>query len=126
MLKIKTLQQRFVVSMLLPVALLLCVMGAVGFVYGRNAIITQWEEAAILRLRLAAHHVDLRLARPKERVNLYLKLMENDQRPPAGGIDILKELADQPGGDGGLPQRSARVRRGRPGIPMGPAAAWAG
>ncbi len=97
MLKIKTLQQRFVVSMLLPVALLLCVMGAVGFVYGRNAIITQWEEAAILRLRLAAHHVDLRLARPKERVNLYLKLMENDQRPPAGGIDILKELADHPG-----------------------------
>ena len=97
MLKIKTLQQRFVVLMLVPVALLLCIMGAVGFVYGRNAIIAQWEEAAILKLRLAAHHVDMRLARPKEEVNLYLKVMENDQRPMAGGIDILKELADSPG-----------------------------
>ncbi len=97
MLKIQTLQQRFVVYMLLPVAFLLCIMGAVGFLYARNAILKQWEEAAILKLQRAAHHVDMRLERPKEWVDLYLKLMEDDQRPMAGGIDILRELADSPG-----------------------------
>lgn len=97
MLKIKTLQQRFVVYMLVPVAILLFVMGIIGFVYARNAILTQWEEAAILKLQRTAHHVDMRLARPKEWVNLYLKLMEDYQRPMAGGIDILKELENSEG-----------------------------
>lgn len=97
MLKIKTLQQRFVVYMLVPVAILLFVMGIIGFVYARNAILTQWEEAAILKLQRTAHHVDMRLARPKEWVNLYLKLMEDYQRPMSGGIDILKELENSEG-----------------------------
>jgi sigma-B regulation protein RsbU (phosphoserine phosphatase) len=95
--KIKSLQQRFVVFMLVPVALLLCVMGTVGFVYGRNAIIAQWEEAALLKLQRAAHHVDMRLAHPKEWVNLYLKLMEDGQGPMADAVDILKELEDSEG-----------------------------
>jgi sigma-B regulation protein RsbU (phosphoserine phosphatase) len=95
--KIKTLQQRFVVYMLVPVALLLWVMGTVGFFYARNAILSQWEEAAILKLQRAAHHVDMRLARPKEWVNLYLKLMEDHQRPMDGEIDILKELENSEG-----------------------------
>jgi len=95
--RIKTLQQRFVIYMLAPVALLLCVMGAVGFVYARNAIITQWEEAAILKLQRAAHHVDMRLAQPKQWVNLYVKLLEDDQRPMSSSIDILKELEHHPG-----------------------------
>ena len=97
MIKIKSLQQRFVVFMLVPVALLLCVMGTVGFVYGRNAIIAQWEEAALLKLQRAAHHVDMRLAHPKEWVNLYLKLMEDGQGPMADAVDILKELEDSEG-----------------------------
>jgi sigma-B regulation protein RsbU (phosphoserine phosphatase) len=97
MFHIKTLRQRFVVYMLLPVALLLWGMGVIGFVYARNAIFTQWEEAAILKLQRLAHHVDMRLAQPKEWVSLYLKLMENNQHPMAGGIDILKELENREG-----------------------------
>jgi len=97
MLKIKTLQQRFVIYMLAPVALLLCAMGAVGFVYARNAILAQWEEAAILKLQRAAHHVDMRLARPKEWVRLYLKFVEEYRHPMSGNADILTELAHSDG-----------------------------
>jgi sigma-B regulation protein RsbU (phosphoserine phosphatase) len=72
MFKTKTLQQRFVVYMLLPVAALLAMMGAIGFFYARSELIRQWEEAATLKLQRVAHHVDMRLARPKEWVKLYL------------------------------------------------------
>lgn len=97
MLKIKTLQQRFVVYMLAPVALLMCVMGAAGFVYARNAILTQWEEAAVLKLQRAAHHVDMRLARPKEWVSLYLKLVEEHRHAMSRRLDILKEFENSEG-----------------------------
>ena len=69
MFPIKTLQQRFVVYMLLPVALLLAIMGAIGFLYARNTLIQQWEEAAALKLQRAAHHVDMRLTRPRNGSN---------------------------------------------------------
>ena len=49
--RIKTLQQRFMVFMVLPVALLLFATGFVGFFYARDALLEQWEEAAILRLQ---------------------------------------------------------------------------
>jgi sigma-B regulation protein RsbU (phosphoserine phosphatase) len=41
-------------------------MGVVGFIYARNSLLTQWREAAILKLQRAAHDVDMRLSRPKE------------------------------------------------------------
>ena len=97
MLRIKTLQQRFVVYMLIPVALLLCVMGGFGFVYARNAILTQWEEAAILKLQRAAHHVDMRLAEPKEWVSLYLKFVEGHPHPSTTRLDILREMEGNEG-----------------------------
>ena len=90
--KIKTLQQRFVVFMVLPVALLLFATGSVGFFYARDALIEQWEEAAILRLQRAAHHVDMRLARPKEWVDLYLKFLAGARHPMSEGGDMLAEL----------------------------------
>jgi len=97
MFHIKTLRQRFVVYMLLPVAVLLAIMGAIGFFYARNAILTQWEEAVILRLQRFAHHVDMRLAQPKEWVSLYLKFVEGRPHTMAGRLDILKELESREG-----------------------------
>jgi sigma-B regulation protein RsbU (phosphoserine phosphatase) len=75
MIRIRTLQQRFVVYMLLPVALLLAIMGVFGFIYARSTFLVQWEEAAILKLQRAAHHVDMRMARPKEWIRLYAALV---------------------------------------------------
>lgn len=92
MLPVRTLQQRFVVYMLLPVALLLVIMGGIGFVFARRALITQWEEAAVLRLQRAAHHVDMRLARPKTWIDLYLQFVEGHPHALERRQDILKKL----------------------------------
>jgi sigma-B regulation protein RsbU (phosphoserine phosphatase) len=62
----KSLQQRLAIFVLFPVALLLIGMGFVGFIYARNSLISQWREAAILKLQRAAHSVDMRLSRTKE------------------------------------------------------------
>lgn len=92
MLPIKTLQQRFVVYMLLPVAVLLAIMGAIGFLYARNTLIQQWEEAAGLKLQRAAHHVDMRLTRPKEWIKLYLYLVEGHHYSMQRRQEVLEEL----------------------------------
>lgn len=97
MFRIKTLQQRFVVFMLLPVALLLGVMGGMGFVYARNVLLRQWEEAAILKLQLAAHHVDMRLARPKEWVRSFLAFTQGSRHILQMQPQLVKELGGTEG-----------------------------
>ena len=68
--RIRTLQQRMVLLVLLPVGGLLTALGALGFVYVRDVMLEQWREAAVLRLQRAAHHVDMRLERPMRLVEL--------------------------------------------------------
>lgn len=51
MTKPKSLQQCLVLFLLLPVAMLLFGMGVYGFIYARNSLLTQWKEAAILKLQ---------------------------------------------------------------------------
>ncbi|MGD8268090.1 MAG: SpoIIE family protein phosphatase [Desulfobacterales bacterium] len=97
MIKVRTLQQRFVVYMLLPVALLLIIMGSVGFIFARRALIAQWEEAAILKLQRAAHHVDMRLARPKAWIDLYLQFVEGHPHALKNRQDILRKLETHEG-----------------------------
>jgi sigma-B regulation protein RsbU (phosphoserine phosphatase) len=92
MIRIRTLQQRFVVYMLLPVALLLAIMGVFGFMYARSTLIVQWEEAAILKLQRAAHHVDMRMARPKEWIRLYVTLAEGHHNGERIKRQIFNEL----------------------------------
>jgi sigma-B regulation protein RsbU (phosphoserine phosphatase) len=55
----------------LPVAALLIGMGIIGFVYARNSLLTQWREAAVLKLQRAAHDVDMRLSRPLKWLEMY-------------------------------------------------------
>ncbi len=97
MFTVRTLQQRFVVYMLLPVALLLVIMGGIGFVFARSALIAQWEEAAILKLQRAAHHVDMRLARPKTWIDLYLQFVEGHPHALKNRQDILRKLESNEG-----------------------------
>ena len=61
MIRLKSLQQRLMLFLFLPVAALLIGMGILGFVYARNSLLTQWREAAVLKLQRAAHDVDMRL-----------------------------------------------------------------
>jgi sigma-B regulation protein RsbU (phosphoserine phosphatase) len=48
-------------------------MGLVGFIYAKNNLIAQWQEAAVLRLERAARDVDMRLSRLEEWVDMYHK-----------------------------------------------------
>ena len=94
MLKIRSLQQRLVLFLLLPVATLLLGMGIVGFIYARNSLLTQWREAAILKLQRAAHDVDMRLSRPKEWLQMYNDTggEHYDQHTQEWILDQLRQL----------------------------------
>ncbi|UCF83590.1 MAG: hypothetical protein JSV50_20890, partial [Desulfobacteraceae bacterium] len=59
--KIKSLQQRLVLFLLIPVALLLFSMGFFGFLFARKTMLNEWKEASILKLERAAHFIDMRL-----------------------------------------------------------------
>ncbi len=57
----RSLQQRFSLFMFLPVALLLVGMGTASFIYAKDVLLSQWQEAAILKLGRGAHQVDMHL-----------------------------------------------------------------
>ena len=71
MIRIKSLQQRLMLFLFLPVAALLISMGIIGFVYARNSLLKEWREAAMLKLQRAAHEVDMRLSRPLKWLEMY-------------------------------------------------------
>ena len=71
MIRIKSLQQRLMLFLFLPVAALLIGMGMIGFFYARNSLLKEWREAAVLKLQRAAHEVDMRLSRPLKWLEMY-------------------------------------------------------
>ena len=92
MIRPKSLQQRVAIFVLLPVALLLIGMGFVGFIYARNTLLSQWEEAAILKLQRAAHEIDMRLARTKNWIQFFNEesLTQKTSLPYFWAIEQLK------------------------------------
>ncbi|MBN1105446.1 MAG: HAMP domain-containing protein [Deltaproteobacteria bacterium] len=68
---IKSLEQRLALFLLLPVAILLFLTGFLGFLYARNIMLREWREVAVLKLQRAAHHLDMRLGRPIQWVNMF-------------------------------------------------------
>ncbi len=71
MIQPRSLHQRLSFFLILPVALLLIVMGFAGFIYVRNILLSQWREAAILKLQRAAHQIDMRLERTKNWIQIF-------------------------------------------------------
>jgi len=65
----KSLQQRLSLFLILPVALLLIGMGIADFIYARDALLSQWQEAAVLKLQRGARQVDLHLSRIRNRLH---------------------------------------------------------
>jgi adenylate cyclase len=68
---IKSLNQRLALFLLLPVALLLFLTGFVGFIFARDVLLNEWQEASVLKLQRAAHFIDMRLSRPIELINMF-------------------------------------------------------
>ena len=96
MMRLKSLQQRFTLFLLVPVALLLTGMGVVGFIYARDKLLEQWRVVTVLRLQRTAHQVDMRLSRVKEWLQMY---HATAGEPDAGDIQdwIVEQLERQEG-----------------------------
>jgi sigma-B regulation protein RsbU (phosphoserine phosphatase) len=71
MLQPRTLQQRFVLFLLLPVAILLFGIGLAGLFYAGDALLEEYREAAILKLQRLAHDIDMTLREPKRWLEMY-------------------------------------------------------
>jgi len=96
MIKIKSLQQRLALYLILPVAIFLGSTGVLGYIYIRDALLREWQEAAILRLERAAHHLDMRLRTP---IQWMESLAQTGGDPRGEEIQewVLKQLQDQEG-----------------------------
>jgi adenylate cyclase len=70
---IYSLERRFLVLLLLPVALFIIGVGVVGWMYARSVILDQWAEATRLKLEKAAHQITMRLEERLELVRLITK-----------------------------------------------------
>lgn len=120
MFTIKTLQQRLIIFLILPVAVFLVSIGVAGYFYIRGALYGEWQEAAILRLERAAHYMDMRLNEPLHWIQS-LANTGGDRKGTDNQNWILQKLREQPGvdrvtltwqeprPDGGLAPRVAKV-----------------
>jgi len=71
MFRIKSLQLRFTLFMILPVGILLALLGSSAFFYARGLLLSEWREASLLKLQRAAHEVDMRLGRIKDWIAMF-------------------------------------------------------
>ena len=69
--RIQSLQKRLFLFLLVPTCLLLAGVGFGGYLFARNIMLQSWQEAAILKLQRAAHHIDMRLGLPLEWIQLF-------------------------------------------------------
>jgi adenylate cyclase len=96
MLRIKSLQQRLIIFLLLPVAVFILGIGLVGYFYIRDSLFREWQDAAILRMERAAHTMDMLLREPLQWVQAFAKTGGGHQ-----GAEnrrwILKQLQSYPG-----------------------------
>ena len=79
MFRLKSIQQRLAIYMLLPVFLLLIGMGVAGYSYARNSLFSQWREAAILKLQRAAHNVDMKLSLTMEWIRMFQQARQSSE-----------------------------------------------
>ena len=110
MFTIKTLQQRLIIFLVLPVAVFLFSIGVAGYIYIRGTLYGEWQEAAILRLERAAHHMDMRLNEPLQWIQS-LATTGGDRQGTDNQNWILQKLREQPG----VSQVSLEWQEPRPG-----------
>ena len=91
-----SLQRRFVLLLLLPVALILVLVGVAGFFYAREYLLQQWRDIARLELEKTAHVITMRLDEKLELINLIAK-SENIPDHYITQAYLIQQLAQKPG-----------------------------
>ncbi len=96
MLRIKSLQKKLILFLLLPVAAFMAATGLLGYFYIRASLFREWQDAATLRLERAAHNMDMLLSEPLQWMQAFAKAGNGRQ-----GLDnrqwILQQLEKHPG-----------------------------
>lgn len=70
-LKIRSLHQRIVLFVLIPVAVILLCTGFLGFLLARDTMINQWRETASIYLQRTGHFIETRLSKPVEWIQMF-------------------------------------------------------
>jgi adenylate cyclase len=96
MFTIKTLQQRLIIFLILPMAAFLAAIGVGGYFYIRGSIYKEWRESAMLRLERAAHYMGMRLNEPLKWVQA-LAHTGGDRQGTDNQKWVLQKLREQPG-----------------------------
>lgn len=60
------LQKRLLFFLLLPAACVLITVGAGVYLFSEKLLLQEWRKGAVSRLQWAAHHIDMRLQRPMD------------------------------------------------------------
>jgi adenylate cyclase len=96
MIKMKSLQKKLIVFVILPVALILGSIGIAGFFYIRSGLSNLWQQIAVLQMERAAQRLEIRLNNP---INLIKSFARAGHEPGAQVIQgwILEQLRNQEG-----------------------------
>lgn len=62
----RSLQQRTLFFILVPIFLLLVSLSVAGYIFVRTVLLNQWGETAVAKLQRTAHQIDMRMRRPKD------------------------------------------------------------
>ena len=91
-----SLQKRFLLFVLLPVAIVVASFGFAGFIYTKGYLIDQWLTSAQLQLERAAHEINMSLEQKLDLVGLIAKADESPNREITQAF-LIHELIEKPG-----------------------------
>ncbi|MBI5252541.1 MAG: HAMP domain-containing protein [Desulfomonile tiedjei] len=91
-----SLQRRFLLLLLLPVALILLAVGFTGWFFARSFLLDQWVDTTRVKLEKVAHQINMQLNEKLDLINLISKA--NDL--PTGGVTqafLVQQLIEKEG-----------------------------
>jgi adenylate cyclase len=91
-----SLEKRFLVFLVLPVALIVIGVGFVGFFYARYFLLQQWAESTGLKLDKAAHQIAMRL---EDRLELIKLITKSENMPDHSVLQtfLVQQLLEKDG-----------------------------
>ncbi len=92
----KSLEQRLIILLVMPVTLFLLVIGVFGYRFIQGLLFKDWQEIAVLRLERAAHQLDMRLRGEIQWMEMFARAGQ-DPRGPAIQVWLLQQMKAQTG-----------------------------
>lgn len=93
---ILTLQRRFRLLLVIPVALILIIVGSTGFFFAGKFVFDQWAKLTRLKLEKAAHQISMRLDEKLRLVNL-IDQAQNIPKAELTQAFLTQQLISSPG-----------------------------